>query len=201
MTTLTTTSAISIGDKLVLLWPDESDLESPQRLVGKVIDIIPSKKGNKGSKYKIYFKAAEETRITRLTDIKWEFWRKRARESDDNTIMPSTAQNAKKMTKKTALSNESYQRILAPMVGASELAFRLLCRKYGATLAYTPMMSSDRFAVDPLYREQEFQTVPEDRPLVAHFSANDPDVFLAAAKHVEHACDAIGNAFHKVRNL
>jgi len=53
-------------------------------------------------------------------------------------------------------------------------------------------MSSDRFAVDPLYREQEFQTIPEDRPLVAHFSANDPDIFLAAAKHVENACDAIG---------
>jgi hypothetical protein len=86
-----------------------------------------------------------------------------------------------------------YKKILAPMVGASELAFRLLCRKYGATLAYTPMMSSDRFAVDPSYREEEFQTVPADRPLVAHFSANNPEVFLAAAKHVENHCDAIGD--------
>lgn len=84
--------------------------------------------------------------------------------------------------------------ILAPMVGASELPFRLLCRRYGATLAYTPMISSDRFAVDAKYREEEFQTIAADRPLVAHFSANNPEVFLAAAKHVETTCDAIGTA-------
>ena len=81
--------------------------------------------------------------------------------------------------------------ILAPMVGASELAFRLLCRKYGAHIAYTPMMSSTKFAVDQSYRKTEFQTIPEDRPLVCHFSANDPNEFAAAAKLVEDKCDAI----------
>ena len=81
--------------------------------------------------------------------------------------------------------------ILAPMVGASELPFRLLCRKYGAQLAYTPMMNSERFAVDSEYRKQEFQTTPSDRPLVAHFSGNDPQVLFAAAKHIENSADAI----------
>jgi len=85
-----------------------------------------------------------------------------------------------------------YKYILAPMVGASELPFRLLCRKYGATLAYTPMMSSKQFiSDDPTYRTTEFQTIPEDRPLVAHFSANDPVEFAKAAKLVEEQCDAI----------
>lgn len=81
--------------------------------------------------------------------------------------------------------------ILAPMVGASELAFRILCRKYGTQLAYTPMMSSEKFATDENYRKSEFQTIPEDRPLVCHFEANDPAHFAAAAKLCEHLCDAV----------
>jgi len=81
--------------------------------------------------------------------------------------------------------------ILAPMVGASELPFRLLCRKYGTQLAYTPMISSTEFVSSPTYRETSFQTIPEDRPLVAHFSANDPTTFASAARLVEKRCDAI----------
>lgn len=96
-----------------------------------------------------------------------------------------------------------YEHILAPMVGASELAFRLLCRKYGATLAYTPMMSASQFVEEAsalkLTSHQtvansdicEFQTIPEDRPLVCHFSANKPEHFAQAAKLVEKYCDAI----------
>ena len=74
--------------------------------------------------------------------------------------------------------------ILAPMVGGSELAFRLLCRKYGADLCYTPMMNSEKFVSDPEYRAKEFTTTTDgsDRPLVAHFSCNKPAVFLEAAK-------------------
>jgi hypothetical protein len=109
-----------------------------------------------------------------------------------------------------------YEHILAPMVGASELAFRLLCRKYGATLCYTPMMSAKQFSdeADRIVNSTaagattstsastpanmiantnicEFQTIPQDRPLVVHFSANNPAHFASAAKHVEHLCDAI----------
>lgn len=95
-----------------------------------------------------------------------------------------------------------YQHILAPMVGASELAFRLLCRKYGATLSYTPMMSAGQFVKDAAEMITptsdvtnsnicEFQTIPQDRPLVCHFSANKPDDFAAAARLVESCCDAV----------
>jgi len=84
-----------------------------------------------------------------------------------------------------------YSRILAPMVGGSELAFRLLCRKYGAELCYTPMMSSEQFAVDEAYRCEAFQTCEQDRPLVAHFSANDPQILLTASLLIQDQCDAI----------
>ena len=83
--------------------------------------------------------------------------------------------------------------ILAPMVGGSELAFRLLCRRYATPelLCYTPMMHSARFAADPLYRKEVFNTTPMDRPLVAHFSGNNPQEMLAAAKLIQDQVDAI----------
>ncbi len=39
--------------------------------------------------------------------------------------------------------------ILSPMVGQSELAFRILCRRHGVQLAYTPMFISSLFVEVP----------------------------------------------------
>ena len=74
--------------------------------------------------------------------------------------------------------------VLAPMVGGSELAFRLLARRHGAQLCYTPMIKSEEFSnkgagVALLERHAE------DAPLVAHFSGNDPVKLLAAARRAE----------------
>jgi tRNA-dihydrouridine synthase 1 len=81
--------------------------------------------------------------------------------------------------------------IMAPMVGASELAFRLLCRQYGTQCAYTPMMSAHKFATDAAYRAEEFQTCVADFPLVCHFESNNPQDFAAAARAAAPYCDAI----------
>jgi tRNA-dihydrouridine synthase 1 len=85
--------------------------------------------------------------------------------------------------------NFDYRYIMAPMVGASELAFRLLCRNYGTQLCYTPMMSAQDFAIDP--SSAGFQTTAQDRPLVCHFWANKPADLVAAAKRAASHCDAI----------
>ena len=77
------------------------------------------------------------------------------------------------------------------MVGASELPFRILCRKYGAQLCYTPMMIASQFAESDDYVWKEFQTTPFDRPLVCHFAANDPDDFAKAVRKARPYCDAI----------
>jgi tRNA-dihydrouridine synthase 1 len=53
------------------------------------------------------------------------------------------------------------------------------------------MMNSELFAVDPSYRQAEFQTNQLDRPLVAHFSGNNPEILLTAARFIETQCDAI----------
>lgn len=48
--------------------------------------------------------------------------------------------------------------IVAPMVDCSELPFRMLCRKYGAQAAYTPMLHSRIFTETEKYRSMEFTT-------------------------------------------
>ena len=80
-----------------------------------------------------------------------------------------------------------HQLVLAPMVGGSELAFRLLARRHGAQLAYTPMIKSEDF-MKPGKTDKGIgllEVHPGDAPLVAHFSGNDPSTLLAACKRAE----------------
>lgn len=71
-------------------------------------------------------------------------------------------------------------RVAAPLVGCSDLAWRLLCRNHGATLAFTEMIFADRFIADAAYRARKLQTIPADRPLVLQLAGNDPETLAAA---------------------
>ena len=75
------------------------------------------------------------------------------------------------------------------MVDHSELAFRMLNRKYDTQLCYTPMLHSkflylnltdfERMMVEnKKYKELNFWTCPQDRPLFAQFCGNDSKIVL-----------------------
>ncbi|CAJ1425703.1 unnamed protein product [Effrenium voratum] len=76
---------------------------------------------------------------------------------------------------------------------ASELAFRLLLRRAGCEICWTPMLHADEFAgsSEEEIGRQGFASCAEDRPLVAQFCAKTPEDFLEAARQVQDRCDAV----------
>mmetsp|Transcript_25758 Transcript_25758/g.33764 ORF Transcript_25758/g.33764 Transcript_25758/m.33764 type:complete len:380 (+) Transcript_25758:56-1195(+) len=83
-------------------------------------------------------------------------------------------------------------KIVAPMVDQSELAFRMLCRRYGAELCYTPMINSKVFVEDKKYRKVAIsELIPEDRPILVQICGHDPQKMLEAALQLQPYCDGI----------
>ncbi|VDD82148.1 unnamed protein product [Mesocestoides corti] len=81
--------------------------------------------------------------------------------------------------------------VLAPMVDQSELAWRMLARKYGAHVTFTPMVHMRQFMTDKKYRKNAIEFSDKDRPCIAQFCGNSPELFAASAKIVEPFCDGI----------
>jgi nifR3 family TIM-barrel protein len=64
--------------------------------------------------------------------------------------------------------------ILAPLAGYTDLPFRLLCRRFGAALCYTEMVSCHGLVYDKKKTLQMTRTVPEERPVALQLFGADP---------------------------
>lgn len=90
--------------------------------------------------------------------------------------------------------------ISAPMVNQSDAPFRLLTRRYGATLTYTQMLDPHRLLNDLDYLHyhiRDLQSTHPDwdayrHPVVVQLCGNDPEVIVSAARQVQPYCDGIG---------
>lgn len=76
--------------------------------------------------------------------------------------------------------------VCSPMVDQSDLAFRLLVRRYGCHVTYTPMLHAEAFVTDPNQRRL-LQLTSEDTPCVAQVAGHDPDTIRKAAACLVHA--------------
>ncbi len=90
------------------------------------------------------------------------------------------------------------RRIAAPMVNQSDLPFRLLVRRNGATAAYTQMLVSDKLLNDRDYLEYHLRDLSAgnqdefSRPVVAQLCGNDSETVVKAGRKIQNFCDAIG---------
>jgi tRNA-dihydrouridine synthase B len=72
--------------------------------------------------------------------------------------------------------------LLAPMAGVTDRPFRLLCRRFGAGLAASEMLSADVRLWDTLKSQRRMDHSGEPGPRVVQIAGFDPDMMADAAR-------------------
>lgn len=75
--------------------------------------------------------------------------------------------------------------VLAPLAGITNLPFRLMCRRAGASLAYTEMISVNGLVREGAKTLALLKSSPEDRPLGVQLFGDKPSDLAEAARMVE----------------
>ncbi|MDA0524094.1 tRNA dihydrouridine synthase [Methanococcoides alaskense] len=75
--------------------------------------------------------------------------------------------------------------LLAPLAEVTNLAFRLMCKKYGASLCFSEMISSEAVVHGNDSSVLRGMTCDEERPFAVQLFGNSPDVVTEAALVLE----------------
>lgn len=75
--------------------------------------------------------------------------------------------------------------LLAPMADVTNLAFRLLCRRYGADLTYTEMINADALLNESRKSFIKGLSSPDDRPFGVQLVGSCPEKLTKAAFFIE----------------
>jgi tRNA-dihydrouridine synthase B len=78
--------------------------------------------------------------------------------------------------------------VLAPMAGVTDSPFRRMCRRMGAGLVFTEMVSADGIVRGNRRTLEYLSFHPEERPVGVQLFGSDPRVLAEAASHVEKRC-------------
>ena len=75
--------------------------------------------------------------------------------------------------------------VLAPLAGITNLPFRILCRREGAALAFTEMVSVNGLVREGVNTLALLKSSPDDRPLGIQLFGDTPESLAEAARMVE----------------
>ena len=78
-----------------------------------------------------------------------------------------------------------HQLYLAPMEDVTDPAFRLLCKRFGATRVYTEFVNADALVRDVASTTRKLQISDSERPVAIQIYGREADSMVQAAKIVE----------------
>ncbi|EGC35795.1 hypothetical protein DICPUDRAFT_151810 [Dictyostelium purpureum] len=97
----------------------------------------------------------------------------------------------KKQSLLDKINNGEFMKIQAPMVRFSRLPFRMLCRKWGCDITYTPMIMAAEFNRSESARDSDYTTNQFEDQMIVQFGVNNAEELCAAAEKVANTCSGI----------
>ena len=76
---------------------------------------------------------------------------------------------------------------LAPMEDVTDIGFRLLCKRFGASMVYTEFVSAEALIRDVKSTQQKLNISDEERPVGIQIYGRDVEAMVEAARIVEQA--------------